>query len=314
MTVVAAAGLASACGGATRSVGEPDAMRAAHQPVLPRAVPFDYVGQSWMRVPARIADGPEGRMMLDTGIGVTLLTPEACARAACIREGMWTGHRMSGQPVTLQLARVSSLTVAGHRVEDAQVAVFESDEIIPRDLGVDGIAGLDVFRDQPVTFDHPAMQVVLESPASLEARRKSGATAAIRVRHEGPSTDVFLPLTLGPGVVAEMEVDSGSLQMILDDRYMELFGIDPGSPEVKRKEGRDETGHAYVRHYAKLPRAVSLAAAAHVEVRRDETVMFQRIIHDGLLGQQFLGRHIVTFDLPRSAMIFAAGAAAPAGR
>ena len=301
------AGLALGCGGAARSTtGEPDAARATHTPSLPRVVPFDYVGQSWMRVPARIGDGAETRMMIDTGMGVTLLTPEACARARCVREGTWTGHRMSGQAVTLSLARVSSLTVAGHRVENAQVAVFDSDDIIHRDLGVDGIAGLDVFRDQPVTFDHPAMKVVLESPDSLAARRKAGATAAVRVRHEGPSTDVFLPLALGPGLVAEMEVDSGSLHMILDDRFMPALGIDPDSPAIERKDGRDETGQPYVRRYAKLPRAAHVAAASRVEVPRDATVMFQRIIHDGLLGQQFLMRYVVTFDLPRQAMIFSA--------
>lgn len=57
---------------------------------------------------------------------------------------------MSGPSIELSLARVSSLTVAGHRVENATVAVFESDDVIHRELGVVGIAGLDIFRDQPV--------------------------------------------------------------------------------------------------------------------------------------------------------------------
>jgi hypothetical protein len=258
-----------------------------------------------MRVPARIADGPETKLMVDTGMGVTLLTPEACARAGCVREGTWSGQRMSGQRVTLTIARVTSLVVAGHRVENHRVAVFDSDEVIHRDLGVDGIAGLDVFRDRPVTFDHRNMRVVLESPESLAARERAGIEVHVRVKDDGPSTEVYLPLELSPGVTAEMEVDSGSLHMILDDRFMTPLGIDPEGPAIERKEGRDETGEPYLRRYAKLPRAVHATSAPSVGVAEGSTVMFQKIVHDGLLGQQFLREHVVTFDLPHETMTFA---------
>lgn len=268
-----------------------------------RMVAFDYVGQSWMRVPARIADGPETRMMIDTGMGVTLLTPEACARAGCVREGAWSGQRMSGQTITLTLARVSSLTVAGHRVENARVAVFESDDVIHRDLGVEGIAGLDVFRNQAVTFDHPAQRVILESRRSLAAREASGIKVPVRVKHDGPSTEVYLPLDVG-GVRAEMEVDSGSLVMILDDRFLSVLGLDPNGPSIQRKEGRDETGAPYVRRYAKLPRAVHVPSAPAIGVGQDRSVMFQKIIHDGLIGQEFLREHVITFDIAGANLIF----------
>ncbi len=173
--------LAAGCGAEPRTAARVDPAP------RPQAVPFDYVGQSWMRVAAQIGDGPATRMMVDTGMGVTLLTPEACARARCVREGTWSGRRMSGQTIELSLARVSSLTVAGHRVENARVAVFESDDVIHRDLGVEGIAGLDMFRDQPVTFDHPSMRVVLETPTSLAVRETFGVKVPVRVKNDGPN-------------------------------------------------------------------------------------------------------------------------------
>lgn len=270
-----------------------------------RSVPFDFVGQSWVRVPARVGDGPETKMMIDTGMGVTLLTPEACQRAGCVREGTFVGHRMSGQSVTLGLARVSSLTVAGHRIENAQVAVFESDDVIHRDLGVVGIAGLDLFRGQPITFDHRGMRVVLETPGSLREREAKGTKVRVRVKNEGPATDVFLPVEIAPGTIAEMEVDSGSLHMILDDRFLGALGIDPDAPSVVRKDGRDETGQAFVRRYAPLPREVRVQGGGALGVPSGASVMFQKIIHDGLLGQEFLRAHVVTFDVPHAAMIFA---------
>jgi len=102
-----------------------------------------------------------------------------------------------------------------------------------------------------------------------------------------------------------MEVDSGSLNMILDDRFMTTLAIDPSGPEVKRKEGRDETGATFVRHFARTPRALLVAGAPSVGVDAGRTVMFQKIIHDGLLGQEFLRQHVVTFDLSGATITFA---------
>jgi len=155
-----------------------------------------------------------------------------------------------------------------------------------------------------VTFDHPSMRVVLESARSLAAREASGIKVPVRVKHDGPSTEVYLPLEIGHGVQAEMEVDSGSLHMILDDRFMATLAISPDGPSVERKEGRDETGALYVRRYAKLPREVHVPSAPALVVPKESTVMFQKIIHDGLIGQEFLRTRAVTFDIPGAAMIF----------
>lgn len=301
----AAIGLATGCGGSS------DRQQPMHHPPQPQAQPqprsssFDLVGQSWVRAEGRIADGPSTRFMVDTGMGVTLLTPEACKRAGCVPTGRWTGKRMSGQAIEISLARVRVLEVAGHRVENAQVAVFELDSVMHRDLGIEGIAGLDFFRSQAVTFDHPNRRIILEDDSSLEQRERSGVVVPVRVDNDGPSTVVFLPLELSTGrAPIEMEVDSGSLHMILDERFMAQLGIDPERSDVKRVAGTDETGNSYVRHYAPLPGRARVRGAPSIGVESGTSVMFQRIIHDGLLGQEFLLKHVVTFDLRRSRMVF----------
>jgi hypothetical protein len=117
---------------------------------------------------------------------------------------------------------------------------------------------------------------------------------------------VYLPLELSPGTPAlEMEVDSGSRSLILDQRFMASLGIEPGGAGVKQVEGHDETGQAYVRFFASLPRAVNVAGAPTVRAPAGSKVMFQRIIHDGLVGQDFLRQTAVTFDIEHAAMIFA---------
>lgn len=85
---------------------------------------------------------------------------------------------------------------------------------------------------------------------------------------------------------------------------MSTLAIDPDGPGVERQLGKDETGNAYVRRYAKLPRAIPAAHAPAITVRAGRTVMFQKIVHDGLVGQEFLKEHVVTFDLRASTLTF----------
>jgi hypothetical protein len=92
--------------------------------------------------------------------------------------------------------------------------------------------------------------------------------------------------------------------MILEQHFMATLGIDPSGEGVKRIEGKDETDHPYVRFFASLPRAVAVVEAPSVTAPAGAQVMFQTIIHDGLVGQESLRRTAVTFDIPRSSMIF----------
>ncbi len=277
----------------------------------PGVAPFDDVGESWIRVNATIGERTATRLMFDTGGGVTLLSRTLCAKVGCVEDGTFTGQRMSGQSLTLPMARVPSITIAGHRVTNARVAVLDTSSLLHPELGVEGFAALDLFRDSAITIDYPGKRLVVESPSTLQERARAGVTTRVRVEHDGPSTVVYLPLTLDETSTAsplEMEVDTGSNNLILDDRFMAPLGIDPAATGVKRVEGTDETGHAYVRTYTTLPRAVRVPSphgAPSVTAPAGSGVMFQRIIHDGLVGQRFLRPSAVTFDLVGGAMIFA---------
>jgi hypothetical protein len=243
--------------------------------------------------------------MFDTGGGITLLSQHLCQQIGCVPDGTYTGKRMSGQDITLPMARVSSITIAGHRVTNARVAVLDTSSLLHPDLGVEGVAAMDLFRDQPFIVDHPAQRFVVENEASLRTRRAAGHVARLRVENDGPLTVVYLSLALIPGAPPlEMEVDSGSLHMILEQHFMAPLGIDPSGEGVKRIDGKDETGNPYVRFFASLPRTVAVVDAPSVTMPAGTKVMFQTIIHDGLVGQEFLRRTAVTFDTPHSSMLF----------
>jgi hypothetical protein len=279
--------------------------KAAVSPQEKGSFAFDYVGQSWMRFDAEVA-GTKTHLILDTGGGVTVLSKRLCDRIGCVPDGTFTGKRMSGQAITVSMVRVPSIVMAGHRVENARVGVLDMASLLHPELGVEGFAGLDLFRDRPFTLEYGHTRLVLEDDASLAARKKAGSVSKVRVENDGPSTVVYLPLELSPGAPAlEMEVDSGSRDLILDERFMMTLGIDPAGNGVRKVEGHDETDQPFVRHFTALPRSLHVPGLAGVGVEAGKTVMFQRIVHDGLVGHDFLSAHTTTFDVPHGEMIFA---------
>ena len=89
-------------------------------------------------------------------------------------------------------------------------------------------------------MDHRAQQLAV-------GERSSGIEVAVRVEHDEPSTEVFMPLELPTGRVIEVEVDMGSDALILDERFAGELGVDLHDAGVRKIEGRDETGYAYTR-------------------------------------------------------------------
>jgi hypothetical protein len=58
----------------------------------------------------------------------------------------------------------------------------------------------------------------------------------------------------------------------------------------------DETGHRYTRTFTRLQGPIHPADAPAL-AQRNPDVMFQRIIHDGLIGHAYLSSFTVTWDI-----------------
>jgi hypothetical protein len=122
------------------------------------------------------------------------------------------------------------------------------------------------------------------------------------VQRDGPSVTMFMPLTIPSGRSISVEIDMGSDALILDERFAEETGASLDGNERRRVEATDETGHAYTRTFTRLAGRIYPTAAPHL-AQVDPDVMFQRIIHDGLVGDAFLRRHVVTFDVAGAAIL-----------
>ena len=95
----------------------------------------------------------------------------------------------------------------------------------------------------------------------------------------------------------------GSDALILAERLAGEVGVDLADPGVRRVEGTDETGHAFTRFFTRLEGRIHPTGVPEL-VQEAPAVMFQRIIYDGLVGDAFLRRFRVTFDVPHRRILF----------
>lgn len=261
------------------------------------AVPFHYQNHM-LAVPVEVGD-IETTVIFDTGIGVDLISHDLAAKVGCVPlDQSYTGRRMSGQAVTAPMSTLSSLRLGDHTRENVAVAVFDL-------AGIAGLVSLTSFRCTPVTIDYQARAIIVEDELSLADRLARGTSVAINVREDGPySTDVYIDLTLPDGRSANVEVDTGSDNLILNEPFAAQNAIDLETASTRRLLGQDETGHQYARYVTTLPGTISLTAAPAFR-QHDPQVMFQKIIYDGLIGDAFLRNFVTTYDLANSRMIFA---------
>jgi hypothetical protein len=257
------------------------------------SVAFDKVAHL-VRVPVRLGDD-ELHFLVDTGIGVTVVNERLSTRPDVeVLAETYAGRRMSGQLVEAPLVRLPTLAVGGYAV-DGQVAAS-----VDLGDGFDGILGPAYFADRIVTTDPAAGTFTIHD----DDEPVDGVEVPVEIHRDGPSVDPFVELVLPSGRTVLVEVDTGSDRLILDSGFMAECGLEPGGAGVSTREGVDETGHPYVRHDATLAGAVHLKAAPET-VQDSPTVIFQEIIHDGLLGSEYLYRYRFSFDLAGARLLLA---------
>lgn len=234
-------------------------------------------------------NGVERRFVLDSGIGLTLVR---AGIDGCLPTGSsFTGKRMSGQDVTTPLA-TASLAFADVEVRDAEVGLLDMGGFPPELAEIDGFLSLTFFRQQPFTVDYQAGTI-------RDGTDSGGMPVPVQVEVDGPTVIAFMPLAIPGGRTINVELDMGSDALILDDRFAAETGVRLDAADVRREEGVDETGNRYLRTFTRLPGHIHPAGAPALS-QRDPTVMFQRVVHDGLLGHSYLSRFIVTWSIPDS--------------
>jgi len=269
------------------------------------AVSFDRV-QHMIRVPGQL-DGDPYQFLVDTGIGITIVSSAVAGRPDVQPTGeTFTGRRMSGQAVEVPLVRLPRLDVGGYTV-DAHVAGVADLGDPDGPNGFAGILGPGLFDQHVVTTDPRTMTLTVQPAEGFDA---DGFEIPLAMRHTGPAVDPFTRLILPSGREVLVEVDTGSEFLILDTRFMADCGVQIDDPGVTTKTGTDETGYQWTRRWATANGEVYLPAAPQT-AQAQPRVQFQDIIYDGLIGTDYLERYRVSFDVSGSRLVLSPQAADP---
>jgi Aspartyl protease len=209
-------------------------------------------------------------LLVDTGGGATLISPQLAASIGCRPFGRLVGHRMSSERVEFRLCEETELRIGDWVVSRRPVAVYDVNALLPAELPqLGGVLALDAFEGTVVTIDWAAGSIVVrEVPAE-------GAAGALPLRfgtgEQGGTLVGLLPVSGSRGSLWFL-LDSGDIRGTLVGAHVtrdSLLGI--------------EDGRVSIRIPGRSPWTTSAGVPA--------------LDLDGVLGTSFLESRPVTLDL-----------------
>jgi hypothetical protein len=216
-------------------------------------------------------------MLVDTGGGVTAISPEIAASIGCTPHGTDVGHRMTGEAVTFQRCASVTLATGAWSHTFSPVAVFDVGALLPKELPhVDGVLSLDAFRGRVVTLDWAANAItVVDRSRERQAIAASGWPTRIATGETGRFFTVFVAIASTAGLRDPLWflLDSGNIrgtlvaESVVRDKLLPLTA----------------TGDASLAIGSRPPVATPFTATA--------------LAIDGALGTDTLKRGPVTLDL-----------------
>ena len=237
-----------------------------------------YLGVLWA-FKARLGDR-EGLFLLDTGGGITVLTPAAAKLAGCTPWGRLTGFRMRGDRLDLTRCDDVHLQLSRLALHVPVAGIFDlMAKVPPGSPELMGSVALDAFAGRVVTLDIAHGRLVMESPATLPERVRHSHEVGVRYSREveGLALTPFVGVRSRSGTLW-MEVDTGSDGAAVIGRHAApALGLDASA-----KGGQDLA--------ASLAGDVALRCRAWVD----------DLVYDGNIGSPTLAHWVLTFDLQNS--------------
>lgn len=244
--------------------GEAGASRVTEIPLSP------YAGQ--LKTVELTIDGHRARLLFDTGAGVTAVTPEFATSMGCSPSGVVTSFRMDGERVTFQRCLSPSRIVEGGFSTTQSVAVFDLARVLPAGLPpIDGVAGLDLFRNRVITIEKNLAGIRIETPTSLQRIARMRPPARIRIAQEagGAGLTIFAPMHAG----------GGDLWLLADSANLAGVRLHPSA-------------HALLGGRQRVTLSIE---GAHEAVVTPEII--DGLIYDGALNAAFMSQYAITLDL-----------------
>ncbi len=266
-------------------------------------VPFSLV-RHFPLVRTLVDDARPATFEFDTGAGITIVSEPLLQELNHPPLGLsHQGRRMTGQELSLPLFELSLLSLGRHRQARPVVGGYDLSPFRLGDGSLDGILSLSFFEGTPVALDYTNRKITVH-PEGAPPQPEWGNPIRVDVPRRGPEAEMFLDLALPNGRRVKAEVDTGCDRLILDRRFMEELGVQPGTSGASEHRETDETGHERVSHQATLDGRLTVADAPSL-AQENPRAVFMDIIYDAVVGFDFLKQYAVTFDTTGSRMFFA---------
>ena len=219
--------------------------------------------------------GKPGDFLLDTGGGVTLLTEDFSKGVDCKFWGRITGYNMFGKRSDGPHCDNVQIKAGDVALTPVSVGKIDFGDQFAGDTKPDGLLSLDAFDGKAITLDQRAATLTIETPASLVRRTKAMKELPFRMVREcyGRCLSAVVGVPTRDGMTwLILDSGAGGVSLISKD-HAGLFGLDP-----KDKEQR-----------------LTYEVAPGFPI--DSPVVVTDMILDGNLGQPFMSRYVITFDL-----------------
>jgi hypothetical protein len=262
-------------------------MGALSKPELrPIVIPLVPYGDDHWAFKAKIK-GREQLFIMDTGGGLTAVTPEAAADIGCEPWGQLTGFRMRGDRLDLKRCENVEIDTGGLVLRLATTGIWDFNKMLPPEAPrIAANVGLDAFAGKIVTLDIGNRQLVVETAESLKKRLTVAKEVPVQFvkEVEGYSTTIALALDTSKGRIW-MHLDSGDdVALTLGTHVASALGLDPTK---KRGQTLNTT----------LVGGVPLQGSINIK----------DLIFDGNIGSPIISNWIVTMDLARELLWIAPG-------
>ncbi len=225
-------------------------------------------------------NGQKGLFTIDTGGGVSVVTPEFAKKIGCTPWGAHTGFRLTGERLDLpRCENVSFSLPDGTTLRPVSAGVLDLPSVLFKGAPpVDGSIALDAFEGRAFTLDLGNGSLTMETPVSLATRVANATEVPIRLARQagGHALGVMVPMATSKGMLW-LNLDSGG-----------------GPPVLLRdKIAADAGADAAVSG----PQPFTLKVAGKNEVSLPTRAIVRDMILDGVIGMPVLVQWKLTFDL-----------------
>jgi len=272
------------------------------EPTLLAEVPFRLTGADCplLLVPASVNDRGPYEFVLDTGAGMSLLSPRLADGLGIAANGVREGAGAGGR-VTVAMGRVESLAVGAARGQSMAVAITAEVDRIGRAVGerIDGNLGYDFLRSFRMTLDYRRRILRLVLGGTGADAVEGAATDGIPFRLAAPVKPlILLPVFVNGAGPHTFVLDTGASVSVISSALAAALRIEAAATDSR-------TGAGGVLQAA-VGRATKLSVG-DAELR-DVTVVVADFLAeigriagtplDGILGYSFLRHFSVTVDYP----------------